>query len=230
MEELASSGGEYAEDVLKIRNEIGLFGRLQTPAEFDCRFYSLARELSEPAQQVELAAALKAWYDSGGRPKLEERAAKPPDYELAVRIGWQWLALLAKTQQQVERQQIQEVLRFVDESPQRPSTDQVEVHFLRMMDAYLDWQNFAGARQREQSVARAILTRQEAGAFDRLTDDRSQYWIHEDVDKIDADRRQAEDLMFVGSDEAYGRAIQLLSIPPARQQIREPSTARRTTE
>ena len=78
----------------------------------------------------------------------------------------------------------------------------VEVQFLRMLAAWLD----AKVWDRPDLVGCALAARQLAEAAVAAPDLATQYWIERLVDAADADRRLAEDKLYVGSPDALKQA------------------------
>ncbi len=103
------------------------------------------------------------------------------------------------------------MLDFVDAADVQPAVggrdgslkaDVVEVQFLRMLAAWLD----AKVWDRPDLVGRALAARQAAEGAVAAPDLLAQYWIGKLVDAADADRRLAEDKLYVGSPDALKQA------------------------
>lgn len=98
------------------------------------------------------------------------------------------------------------LLQYVDHArggtsadPQSPVLPLVEVHFLRLLRAYLDPEV---ARADWNAAGTALAVRHQAEQAASPRDPRVQYAIHALVDRGDAERRRAEDALWVGSDTA----------------------------
>ena len=134
---------------------------------------------------------------AGPQPPPAEAAPvpeRPYAYWPAVTATWQWYL-----DNPARDDLLPQVLRFVDRAQGRPEADIVEIHFLRMLNLYLDplvWKHTAGP------VKQALLTRQLAEQAAAPADARAHYWIRQAVDQSDQERRLAEDGLFIGTDDA----------------------------
>ena len=106
---------------------------------------------------------------------------------------------------------LKQVLAFVDAAENQPredggdgtlKADVVEVQFLRMLAAYLD----AKVWGRPELIGRAWLRGNWPKPRSPSPDLVTQYWIQHLVDAADADRRLAEDKLYVGSPDALKQA------------------------
>ncbi len=102
------------------------------------------------------------------------------------------------------------LLEYVEKSraeadPQSPVPPLVEMHFLRMLRAYLDPEV---AQAQGDLVGKALTVRQAAEQAASPRDLRVQYAIRPLVERGDGERRRAEDALFVGSDAALAVARQ----------------------
>lgn len=85
----------------------------------------------------------------------------------------------------------------------RPPADFIELHFLRMLDAHLDRQQWPESVAR---IRRAVETRRRAEQAAAPADERILHWLRPLVSEGDDQRRRAEDALFVGaSDRPDGR-------------------------
>ena len=89
-------------------------------------------------------------------------------------------------------------LGMIKEPLGKDTSDLVEVHFLRVLGRYLDKPAGTG----DDLFGRAVRSRQQAERTATPADERVQYWIARHLDKGDAARREAEDLLFVGAPAA----------------------------
>jgi len=128
---------------------------------------------------------------AGASPQPAAEPARPYTYLAAAATAWDHV--LATPSSATE---LQDVLKFVDRSQREFPVDVIEVHFLRMLVAYLDpetWKNGAGM------VHRALLARQAAEQAAAPADPRACYAIQPSVAQADEERRSGEDRLFVGS-------------------------------
>ena len=138
---------------------------------------------------------------------VDQPAEKPPEggppyrYWTAADAGWNRCLEHCQSPREVA-----DVLRLVDAAEDQPKVDAVEIHFLRMLAAYLDPEVWKNGPDR---VRRAMAVRQLAEQAAAPTDRRSCYWIQSAVDQADADRRKAEDKLFVGSPSDLDEAERL---------------------
>jgi hypothetical protein len=109
---------------------------------------------------------------------------------------------------------LKQVLDFVDGADGQPrndagggslKADMAEVQFLRMLAAYLDTKVW----DRPDLIGRALTARQLAETAIASPDLVTQYWLQNLVDAADADRRLAEDKLYVGSPDALKQAESL---------------------
>jgi hypothetical protein len=109
---------------------------------------------------------------------------------------------------------LNQVLAFIDGADYQPredggggalKADVVEIQFLRMLAAYLD----AKVWDRPDLIGRALTARQLAETAVASPDLVTQYWIQSLVDAADADRRLAEDKLYVGTPDALKQAESL---------------------
>ena len=143
-------------------------------------------------------------------PPKQDEPPPPPSYLAAALAGRQWLSRQVANPTAAD---VQRVLEAVDTSQGRRGPDLVEIHFLRMLDAYLDGQ------QPASRIGRAIMARDlaeraavpsDVASNERPTaswpDERAHYWVQQRVDQADQKRRNAEDLLFVGTRGALTEA------------------------
>ncbi len=223
-EELLWSGNAYQSelnDTLNaIRKQLDSVGRLQLPKDVLGLSLPLAKQLHMPLDEALTNTILATWEAAGGRPapKEGEPPAPPPSYLVAADVGTRWLAGLP----QVPPDRLREVLDYVAASTPRqqvtvaadqaaisePMPDVVEVQFLKLLHDSLDWQaaDSADGPSIEQIVPRAIVARQMAEQAAAPEDFRLHLWLHPLVEACDAKRRQAEDLLIIGSPEALSEA------------------------
>jgi hypothetical protein len=140
--------------------------------------------------------------DSAKTPAAKAEASQPPapkpvvcgeaaDYGRAE-VAWNWFL-----QQGAHDQKLCDaMLKYVDGASPRPKDNVIEVHFLRMLSAYLDptvWD------KRPDQVVAAAGARDRAEKAAAPQDQRAAYWVRPLVDPADALRRQAEDKLFLGN-------------------------------
>jgi hypothetical protein len=110
-----------------------------------------------------------------------------------------------------------EVIGKVSTAP--PIAELAEVQFLRLLSKHLP----PGAWGRGELVARAVQLRTQAEAASVSTDERGQLWIRSAIEAGDLARRQAEDLLLVGTsqslDESADRITQAGEHYQVAQQI-----------
>jgi hypothetical protein len=125
--------------------------------------------------------------------KAEEKEPRYGQLE-AASASWDWFAANPAADK------LAPVLRFVDRGERLPHVDPVEIQWLRLLDAYLDWTNAAGHLK---PALAAFQLAEEAAA---PADERVQYAAWALVEQADATRRLAEDKLLVGTPEALATA------------------------
>lgn len=195
LEELTLAGGAYATEFERVRGNIQGLLREFTPAvPADALALSLPlREAWTGVPSAPSAAAAKPfsqWREARAKAKPGE-AVPPPKlaYSAAAAAAWQWLA---EANNHAEPRDVTDALQFVGGSSRRGESDVIEMHFLRMLDAYLDGSESAAR------IATAIRVRDLAERAAAPTDERTQYWVQSLVNAADVRRRLAEDQLFVG--------------------------------
>lgn len=119
-----------------------------------------------------------------------------------------------------------ELLKPIRQPSLQHKSDWVELHFLRMLMAHLDptlWSDDKGV------LKKAIQTRDLAEQAATPDDPRVQYWVRMLTDPADADRRLAEDALFVGSEPALREAdtrLTKVGSPDAREGSYQAALAR----
>ena len=130
-----------------------------------------------------------------------QEKAPPVAYLAAAEAGWN----RCMDHYELPRD-VADVLRWINGAVDPPKADVIEVHFLRMLAEHLDPEVWKGGPDR---VKRALVVRQLAEQAAAPADRRSCYWIQAMVDRADADRRKAEDKLFVGTSGELEAAEQL---------------------
>ncbi len=97
---------------------------------------------------------------------------------------------------------------LVEKAGSGRKADVVEWHFARMLQNYLDPEV---RKARPDLVKAALLARQIAERTAVPSDERVHYWLHNMVDAADAERRKAEDRLFIGNLTALEQAATGLS-------------------
>ena len=137
---------------------------------------------------------------AGADGKADVNPAEPDPAELALsprdryyrQANRAWVALLKRNP--VTTQAAAQSLATIKEPLGKDAADLVEVHFLRVLGRYLD----KSTEVSNDLLARALRSRQQAELAAVPGDPRVQYWLANHLDKGDAGRREAEDLLFVG--------------------------------
>lgn len=162
----------------------------------------LAEAFASPRLAEEQAVLRKAWKPESRRFELEPN--QKVSYLAAAAEAWRLCRGPLRSDAWPD------LLDFLDKTGGAPRADVVEVHFLRMLQAYLDPPVLDG---RFPLVARSLATRQAAEQAAALmwpdaqenlprsgstTDYRAHYWARGPIEVADQQRRQAEDQLFVG--------------------------------
>ena len=216
--QLLLAGKDYRNELTESLGEIDYalqhIGRTPLPQGLAACSLPLAMRLEEiPENTEQRSKVIQAWQAAGGKPKLKEGDPEPLplSYLASADIGWNWLA----EQQSPGREQLQETIEYVRGSKVREangrlhgaevggggSADILEVQFLGILERHLDWLATApedDAPLRE-AVGRAISIRRQTEQAAAPADERVHYWVQSLVEQIDRQRRDAEDLLFVGS-------------------------------
>lgn len=137
----------------------------------------------------------------------EKSGAGPPDapefgYLAAAQALWDWALGDWALENVADLGKLAAALQFLDRRDARPEGDVVELHFLRMLQEYLDrpvWQ------QESNSVQTALITRRQAENAAAPGDPRTHYGVRQMVDQADDQRRRAEDKLFVGNQVQLAR-------------------------
>jgi hypothetical protein len=149
--------------------------------------FPMAAHFSSPATASD--ADLKLW-----RTQLADPAVKlPPElvlpYLVRAQEAWKWAA------ESPTRDRIRRALQLAGEPERDARAGLVELHFLRMLDRWLDaelWTNSPPAL--EQCIA--LYERAEQAAVPK--DERAQYAVRAKVNQADVGRLDAVDRLFVG--------------------------------
>lgn len=133
--------------------------------------------------------------DAAPAPKPVPAQTKEPYSYLAVADAG-WKSLLEKP----DPAQIPRILSLADNSRRTLRTDVVELHFLRLLEANLDWDTSAG------HLPMALLTHGFAEEAAAPADSRAIFWTASLIDEADASRRNGNDQFFVGSPACLAEA------------------------
>jgi hypothetical protein len=185
--------GEPSKDAEKLAKKPG--ESLGAPAVADS---AKDGEKKLPADSV----AAKPTEKSPEKPAVTQSDVPRYDYLAAAAESWNWFL------EHPSRRSLPELLRFIDRGEKRPKADVVEILFLRMLDAHLDpdvWE------AESDPIKMALLARDAAERAACPADERTWYWTRSITDRADADRRLAEDDLFVGTPEKIKEAVALLS-------------------
>lgn len=127
-------------------------------------------------------------------------AAQKFDYLTAASESWNWFAA------QPSRDKLTDVLAFVDRGARKPKVEPAEIHFLRLLSAYLEpatWERGGNSLKRVLSV-RTLAEQAAAPA-----DERTVYWLAPLLEPTEQQRRLAEDELFVGTPAKLAAAEQI---------------------
>jgi len=215
--QLLLAGKDYRNELTESLGEIDYalqhIGRTPLPQGLAAYSLPLAMRLEEiPETDEQRSKVIQAWQAAGGKPKPKEGEPEPPplSYLASADIGWSWLA----EQQSPGREQLQETIEYVRGSKPRASNgrlhgddvgggfaDVLEVQFLRILQRHLDWlaTDPEAVASLPEAVRLAINTRRQTEQAAAPADERVHYWVQSLVEQIDRQRRDAEDLLFVGS-------------------------------
>lgn len=146
--------------------------------------------------------------ESKGKPP--EQPSPPPAVETnpdAPRVNSYLAATRAAWKKSLENalrfdESRKNTLDVIDRAERQPPADVVEVHFLRMLDKYLNPDLWATDYVRLALQARDMAEQAAAPA-----DERVQYWIEPMVDRADGLRRRAEDELFIGDESSLSDAV-----------------------
>lgn len=201
LERLVSAGEAYDNEFDKRWDKLkDLADKLgKDPLAPSVRAYSLplaSKFSADPGIDKEKAVRLRAQWAA--------QRAKPPG-KSAAEAGGQYPYLVAATAgrdwclEHPEGERWPDRLALVEKARQAQKgrkADVIEWHFVRMLQNYLDLEV---RKAPADLVKQALLARQAAESAAAPGDERVHYWLHNLVDKADADRRVAEDALFVGS-------------------------------
>jgi von Willebrand factor type A domain len=203
LEELSLAGSAYAAEFDRVKGEIdGLLQEFSPAVPADAVALSLPLLESWTGTPAVLPATaakpFSKWRDDRAKAKPGEVVPPPKlPYPAAAAAAVQWLA---KPDNHAQAKDVTDALQLVAAAGGRGPADVVEVHFLRMLDAYLDGPEAA------KRLATAIRVRDLAERAAAPTDERTQYWVKSLVDAADVRRRGAEDDLFVGDPASLGEA------------------------
>ena len=202
LEELLQSGTAYADRIDPQSREVERLAQ-QLGAVID---------LDLPAINFPIAKR----FGTQREPGSSRAAAADASQDDSKASYWRTAAALwqqASSKSGVNKSQLSSELRGLDKAKDKPAIEPVEIHFLRMLEAYLDptvVQTSPGLLQQ------ALAARDAAENASVPYDPRVQYAAYESVAKADADRRAAEDKLFVGSPESLSQAAQLWTVSQKR--------------
>ncbi|MHC4402040.1 MAG: hypothetical protein ACYTG0_20400, partial [Planctomycetota bacterium] len=130
-------------------------------------------------------------------PKKEAKPELPPSYTYlaAAAESWQWLL------PNPSPEKLAKAFEVLSGAAGNRGADVVEIHFLRMLDAYLDRDTG------RIDLPRALAARHLAEIAAAPVDERSHYWVRQTVDEADDRRRRAEDWLFIGDDDSRSEAV-----------------------
>jgi hypothetical protein len=214
LEQTLAAGRAYAEEFTELRNrldELGV-GLAQTRPGASLRLHSLPLAAWLQAEP-ELAAARKqvaALWSPKGRWDLKPEWRCPSSLVAASEV-WR----ICSTGLAID--DWPSALSLMERVSDPRATEFVEIHFLRMLNAYLDpvarAQNrplVASSLAARRLAERAAVAQRSLGeAYEPLPDERAYYAIKESVDRADALRRSAEDNLFVAGPAALDEARRL---------------------
>ena len=130
--------------------------------------------------------------------EMKSEPQRPYSYRSASAAVWAWL--LADSS---HVRDLPAALNYLDGAVERPAYDPIEIHFLRMLDAYLDPPLLESGGDR---IHRALVARNLAEQAAAPPDARVLYWLQPPMAPADQSRREAEDRLFVGSPRALAQA------------------------
>ncbi len=202
LEQLAEAGKAYEEEFNDARKQAeSLAAGLDRAAligEVAAHSLPLARQFAPWPAAAELDRLPAPWKKPPPKKPPEKAAPKPAaepvppySYLAASSAAWEWLL--------ADRSHVEElpsVLQFVAAAEPGSRQDLIEVHFLRMLVQHLDPPLWKTATEQ---VHRALSTRQLAEQAAAPANLRVHYWVQPLVEQADADRRGAEDRLFVGA-------------------------------
>ena len=148
----------------------------------------------KPAENPAPAAKGSAAEKTADKPAAQpaEKPAQPQRYDYFDAAAAAWRHCLDRGP---SHRELAGILGFVDGAEGKPKADVVEIHFLRMLNAYLDDEVWKAS---PEQVRQALLARQLAEQAAAPADVRTRDWVQAMVDRADAQRRSAEDKLFVG--------------------------------
>jgi hypothetical protein len=195
MEQFLLAGPAYDEAFKSVRDKAKeLIGTLAKPTgQLPGLTLVLWRTLPEfSAAQESAQALLKVW------PPKPDKEFKPDEFSFESRV----LAGFNYLQQEPSWTRLGEALTLIDGG--KPQEDgkpvPIELHYARMLKQFLD----QGATDADLKEALALRNDAEKAAWP--VDPRVQYWTKQLILTADRDRRQAEDLLFVGGREERQKA------------------------
>lgn len=253
-EQLLWAGSAYRAEFAETRNAVQLLlessAAARWPGGLDGLSLPLALRFEPPAEsEAQRAELLAAWKAAGGRPRPKEGDPPPASVSriAAADVGTRWLAGLVEAKPDPLRQ----VLDWIGDrtpvtpaSPNTPATNSrattarrpaeiadqrpewIEFQFLNMLERHLDWPSADEPRHAQflRTVPQAISARLFAERAAAPQDLRTHLWIQSLVAAADKQRREAEDLLFVGEPAGLARAAatyqQLLAEAPAGDSYR----------
>ena len=194
LEQLVQAGAAYGAEFDRRKARLAeLAKRLaEDPIAPQVRAYNfpLATRLArDPAIDAEAERLRGQWAKTPG--KFAPEAGRPLPYLVAATAAWQWCLGHPEGDRWPD-----DLLALVEKARQDRKADVVEWHFVRMLQAYLDPEV---RKAQPNLVKQALLARQGAELAAAPADVRVHYWLHQLVDAADADRRVAEDALFVGN-------------------------------
>lgn len=207
LEQAALAGPAYQAAFDQVREEASrLAGRLELPAKHEpvAANLPLAMRAQDAAQlEKERKYFRQAWDKAPG--KFDAKLAGTSRRLAVAAEAWQWCQTHPTPNATWDA-----LLEYVDKSrpeavadPQSPVPPLIELHFLRLLRAYLDPEV---GRADGNPVGMALGVRDLAERAASPRDPRVQYAIQAWVDRGDAQRRRGEDALFVGSPAALAVA------------------------
>ncbi|MGQ9575816.1 MAG: hypothetical protein ACUVUC_10900 [Thermoguttaceae bacterium] len=199
LEELVQAGAAYQSQfetayrfVADLAAELGRDPFKQDPRTADLAGYSLPLERwlhGDANVEAEAERLYQQWSKMLG--KLAPQPGQNYSYLAAAAALWRWCLEHPEPDRWPE-----EMFKLLDRARASRKADLIEIHFLRMLRGpALDPEL---RRAGSNLVKQALWARQAAESVAAPGDERVHYWLHQLLDTADAQRRLAEDLLFLG--------------------------------
>jgi hypothetical protein len=202
MEQLALAGPAYQPKFEETRSDLDrLAKRLEHSAREGVAAHNLPLALrfhADAETEAQRKQFRDAWAKAPG--KFDAKAAAGYPWLAVAQEAWDW----CRANPQPERwpalfEYLAKARRVPATDPLIPTDQVVEIHFLRMLQAYLDAE---AAKANWNPIQTALAARRLAEQAASPDDDRIHHAVVALVDAADAERRQAEDQLFIGTPEA----------------------------